>query len=41
MVKVELEYNPYLMETVVRFDGREPRINSLVEKYQEVSCKIG
>ena len=34
MVKVELEYNPYLMETVVRFDGREPRINSLVEKYQ-------
>ena len=34
MVKVELEYNPYLMETIVRFDGREPRINSLVEKYQ-------
>ena len=34
MVKVELEYNPYLMETSVRFDGREPRINSLVEKYQ-------
>ena len=35
MVKVELEYNPYLMETIIRFDGREPRINSLVEKYQD------
>ena len=34
MVKVELEYNPYLMETHVKFNGRAPRVNSLVEKYQ-------
>lgn len=34
MVKAELEYNPYLMKTTVRFNEREPRINSLVEKYQ-------
>ena len=33
MVKVELSYNPYLMETKVMFDGRKPRINSRVEKY--------
>lgn len=33
MVKVELSYNPYLMETKVLFDGRKPRINSRVEKY--------
>lgn len=35
MVKVELAYNPYLMVTEVYFDGRKPRINSLVEKYQD------
>lgn len=34
MVKAELEYNPYLLETVIRFNGQEPRINSLVEKYE-------
>lgn len=35
MVKVELSYNPYLMETTIKFNGKNPRINSLVEKYQE------
>lgn len=35
MVKVELSYNPYKLETKVLFNGREPRINSLVEKYQK------
>ena len=35
MVKAELIYNPYLLETIVRFNGQEPRINSLVEKYQD------
>ena len=35
MVKVELAFNPYLMETIVRFNGHEPKINSLVEKYQK------
>ncbi len=34
MVKAELSYNPYLLETKIRFNGQEPRINSLVEKYQ-------
>ena len=34
MVKAELVYNPYLLETEVLFDGNPPRINSLVEKYK-------
>ena len=35
MIKSELIYNPYLLETEVRFNGNPPRINSLVEKYQD------
>lgn len=35
MAKVEVEYNPYLLETKVLFNGKEPRINSLVEKYMK------
>ncbi|MCF0105742.1 MAG: hypothetical protein HUJ53_03170, partial [Holdemanella sp.] len=35
MPKTELEYNPYLNETIVRFNGKEPKINSLVEKYDK------
>lgn len=34
MVRAELIYNPYLLETEVRFNGNPPRINSLVEKYK-------
>ena len=34
MVRAELIYNPYLLETEVLFNGQHPRINSLVEKYQ-------
>lgn len=34
MVRAELTYNPYLLETEVRFNGIPPRINSLVEKYK-------
>lgn len=34
MVKAELEYNPYLLETIIKFNGQKPRINSLVEKYE-------
>jgi|GEM_PF-1206883 len=34
MVKAELSYNPYLRETEVRFNGQEPKINSIVEKYK-------
>ena len=33
MITAELEHNPYLLETTIRFNGQEPRINSLVEKY--------
>ncbi len=35
MVKAELNYNPYLQQTDIRFNGQAPRINSLVEKYQD------
>lgn len=34
MVKAELSYNPYTLETEILFNGQQPRINSLVEKYQ-------
>ena len=32
-IKVSIDYNPYLMEYYVLFNGKEPRINSAVEKY--------
>lgn len=35
MVKAELSYNPYMLETEIKFNGQSPRINSLVEKYQD------
>lgn len=35
MIKAELNYNPYLMEINVSFNGQSPHINSLIEKYQE------
>jgi len=34
VVKAELSYNPYLLETVVKFNGKEPKVNSAVEKYE-------
>ena len=34
MIKAELNYNPYLLETSIKFNGQGPRINSLVEKFQ-------
>ena len=33
-IKVKLSHNPYLLETEVEFNGRKPKINSLVEKYR-------
>lgn len=39
MINAELSYNPYLMETNIRFNGQPPRINSLVEKYQNMSLQ--
>lgn len=35
MVKVELSYNPYLLETGIKFNGKKPRVNSHVEKYNK------
>ena len=35
MVKAELSYNPYIQNTIIRFNGQEPKINSLVERYQD------
>lgn len=34
MVKAELDYNPYLFETTIHFNGKKPKINSLVEQYE-------
>lgn len=39
MIDAELSYNPYLLETNIRFNGQPPRINSLVEKYQNMSLQ--
>ena len=35
MVHTELSYNPYLLETIVSFNGQAPRINSQIEQYQD------
>jgi beta-phosphoglucomutase-like phosphatase (HAD superfamily) len=34
MVKAELTYNPYLLETAITFNRNEPKINSAVDKYK-------
>lgn len=34
MVKVELNYNPYVLETKVYFNGQLPKINSQIEKFE-------
>ena len=39
MIKAELSYNPYLLETLIRFNNQSPRINSQVEKFQEGSLQ--
>ena len=33
MVNAELQHNPYLLETEVKFNGQEPKINSQIEKF--------
>ena len=46
-VCAELTYNPYLLHTSVKFNGQTPRVNSLIEKYQnrlsdkEIGRKMG
>lgn len=39
MAKVELSYNPYLLETKIKFNGHPPRINSLVEEHQDTALQ--
>lgn len=34
MVNAELQHNPYLLETQVKFNGQTPKINSQIEKYE-------
>lgn len=34
MISVELQNNPYLLETYVRFNGQRPKINCQIEKYE-------
>ena len=34
MISAELQYNPYLLETDVKFNGLRPKINSQIEKYE-------
>ena len=36
MVKVNLDYNPYTMDFKAKFNGKEPHVNSLVEKYEHI-----
>lgn len=38
-VCAELTYNPYLLHTSVKFNGQTPRVNSLVEKYQDLPLR--
>ena len=40
MIKAELIHNPYLLETTVRFNGKEPRINCQIEKYENQALNI-
>lgn len=39
MINAELNHNPYLLQTTVKFNGQIPRINSQVEKYERVAVK--
>lgn len=33
-ISAELQHNPYLLETDVKFNGQSPKINSQIEKYE-------
>ena len=34
-IKAELNHNPYLLSTEVKFNGQEPKINCQIEKYEK------
>lgn len=39
MIHAELSHNPYLMSTLVEFNGQPPRINCQIEKYENSTLK--
>lgn len=40
MVKVEMSYNPYILETKILFNGSQPMINSMVEKFEDHHLRV-
>ena len=40
MIKVEFEYNPYIMDYSIKFNGVEPRINSMIEQYLKEPLQV-
>ena len=38
-IKAELNHNPYLLSTEVKFNGQEPKINCQIEKYEKKPLK--
>lgn len=39
MISAELNHNPYLLKTTVKFNGQNPKINSQIEKYEKMPLK--
>lgn len=39
MINAELNHNPYLLQTSVTFNGQAPRVNSQIEKYEDITLK--
>ena len=39
MISSELNHNPYLLNTTVKFNGQAPKINSQIEKYEKLPLK--
>lgn len=39
MISAELNHNPYLLYTTVKFNGQAPKINSQIEKYEKLPLK--
>ena len=39
MISAELNHNPYLLKTLVKFNGQAPKINSQIEKYEKMPLK--
>jgi len=35
MIKAELSYNPYILESKTLFNGKEPHANTAIKKYEK------